>query len=260
MKLKISLGQMDIAFGQIAQNLEKIAQFTKAASTSGSDLILFPELMSTGYDLANCQVLAEPLDTGIFLTISQLAARHHIAIGGTLLERSGCSIFNTFILFNSEGFRVAKYRKIHLFRPMNEDKWLCAGDEIIVASTQWSPTGLATCYDLRFPELFRHFALHQCTLCLIPAEWPLPRSEHWRTLLRARAIENQMFIAAVNRTGTSPTDKFGGASAVINPWGETLIEIGDDETLVSTEIDLGEVDRIRKQIPILEDRRPDIYG
>jgi predicted amidohydrolase len=97
-------------------------------------------------------------------------------------------------------------------------------------------------------------------MALIPAEWPASRIEHWRTLLRARAIENQMFVVATNRTGNSPTEKFGGFSSIIDPWGNTLLEANQDEGLFSTVIELDDVERIREQIPIIKDRRPDIYG
>jgi omega-amidase len=260
MKLRISLGQITIDFGHPNVNEEKIVEFTAEAARQGSDLILFPELWSTGYDLENSGKHAIELNNGIFLRCSSLALKYHIHLGGSLLERRGSNVYNTFVLFNPIGSILGTYRKIHLFRPMDEDKWLCAGDELVIADAAWGRAGLSICYDLRFPEVFRNFALNDATMALIPAEWPADRIEHWRTLLRARAIENQIFVVATNRTGNSPTEKFGGFSAIIDPWGNTVLEANQDEGLFSDVIDLDDIPRIRKRIPIIKDRRPDIYG
>ena len=259
MKLRIALSQSNIAFGKVDQNINIISRDTVISAQKGNDLVLFPELMSTGYDLENASIHADAIDEGTFAFISQLAKKNRIAIGGTLLEKENNRIYNTFVLYNSAGVRIAKYRKIHLFGPMNENKWLCAGSEIVVTQTLWAPVGLATCYDLRFPELFRALVLQQAKLVLVSAEWPIQRIDHWRTLLRARAIENQFFIAATNRVGSSPNDVFGGFSAVISPWGETMIETGANESLTHTLIDFDQVDAVRQQIPVLKDRRPDVY-
>ena len=114
-------------------------------------------------------------------------------------------------------------------------------------------------YDLRFPELFRRYALADCVLTFLPAEWPHPRLEHWQTLLRARAIENQMFIVACNRVGQSNDTGFCGHSCIIDPWGEVLVEGGEEEALLTMEIDLEKVTAVRRTIPIFNDRRPRIY-
>jgi omega-amidase len=118
---------------------------------------------------------------------------------------------------------------------------------------------MTICYDLRFPELFRRYALAGARLILVPAEWPHPRRAHWQTLLRARAIENQCFVAACNRVGITGNSTFFGASAVIDPWGEALVEGGETELILTATIDLSLVDTVRKRIPVFEDRRPELY-
>ena len=123
----------------------------------------------------------------------------------------------------------------------------------------WGCAGLAICYDLRFPELFRRYALEGARLMILPAAWPHPRRMHWRTLLRSRAIENQCFVAACNRVGTADDVSFFGSSAVIDPWGETLIEGGETEALLTVRIDLDTVEATRAKIPIFADRRPELY-
>ena len=143
---------------------------------------------------------------------------------------------------------------------MNEDRYLTAGDTSVLANTPWGKTGLAICYDLRFPELFRTYALSGGSLVVLSAEWPLKRISHWETLLRARAIENQIFFAAANCVGMSANETFGGTSMVISPWGEIVGKANShDEQIITTEVDLDEVQRVQKSIPVLTDRRPNVY-
>jgi predicted amidohydrolase len=118
---------------------------------------------------------------------------------------------------------------------------------------------MAICYDLRFPELFRHLALQGAHFFLLPAEWPIQRTAHWKALLRARAIENQVGLAAVNRVGSSPEATYGGCSAIYDAWGETVIEADSQEGLYTGEIDLEQTERIRQKFNVLQDCRPEIY-
>ena len=132
------------------------------------------------------------------------------------------------------------YRKIHLFRLFDEHKWLGEGEAPTMMDLPWGRAGLSICYDLRFPELFRRYAVeHGAELILICAEWPLVRVEHWRALLIARAIENQCFVAATNSCGDTGGTVFGGHSMIVDPWGAVIAEAGEDESLVTAEVDLG---------------------
>lgn len=258
MKAIISLAQMNIQLGRPWQNFEIAAAAVEEASRRGSDLALLPELWSTGYDLYNGRVHV-PTNLEILDRLQGLSDSRRIMIGGSLLLEKDGGRYNTFVLL-SPGAAPVIYRKIHLFRLMDEDKWLQPGGEPACAHLPWGATGLAVCYDLRFPELFRRYALDGAVLALIPAEWPLRRQEHWNILLRARAIENQMFVAAVNAVGRTGDETFGGSSAVISPWGETLAQgDGETESLLTAEIDLGQVRKVRETIPVFQDRRPDLY-
>lgn len=250
---------MDIRLGDPQANYDRVHEWTREAARRGSALVLFPELWSTGYDLENWQKHASPPGEGMFARLSELARDCRIAVGGSILEAHDGRAFNSFALFDSLGMRLGVYRKIHLFRLMDEDRWLAPGDSPVSVEADWGRTGLAICYDLRFPELFRLYALGGARLVLLPAEWPARRAAHWKTLIRARAIENQMFVAACNRVGESNGESFGGGSAVIDPWGETLVEGGASEELLTAEIDLAKADEVRKKIPVFEDRRPEIY-
>ncbi len=259
-KIAISLGQMRIQLARVEDNLLKAEAMIEAAAQAGSQLVLLPELWSTGYDLENAQNYASSLDAGLFAEVARLARRHGIAVYGSLLERQGESATNCAAYFDDQGALAAVYRKIHLFRLFDEHLWLAEGASPTVLQLPAGAAGLSICYDLRFPELFRRYAVaHQAKLILVCAEWPLARVAHWRALLRARAIENQCFVAAVNACGETGATVFGGASMILDPWGQVLVEAGADECLLSAEIDLAEVDRVRRAIPVFEDRRPDAY-
>ncbi len=258
-KISISLAQMHIELAQPDANLEQAIGFVKQASANRSDLILFPELWSSGYDLKNAEKYI-PVNAAILEVLSGLAVSEKIAIGGSVLEKVAGQYYNTFYLIGKDGLVLAKYSKIHLFRLMNEDRWLQAGSQPQAANFSWGLAGMAVCYDLRFPELFRHYALANAKLICLPSEWPIIRIQHWKVLLQARAIENQMFVAAVNSVGQTGKETFGGASAIISPWGEVLAEgNSQDESLLSAEVDFDEFDRVRQTIPVFQDRRPELY-
>ena len=250
---------MNVLPGEPEANLERVCEWTREAAKRGSALVLFPELWHSGYDLEHWKRYAAPLGEGIFARIGELARENRIAIGGSVLESHGGKVYNTFPLYDAGGNCLAVYRKTHLFTPMNEKRWLAAGDSFEMAETSWGPTGLSICYDLRFPEVYRHCAFGGAKIVLLSAEWPARRIEHWRLLLEARAIENQMFVVACNCIGELGEERFGGRSAIIEPWGRAVVEAGDEETLLTAEIDLDLVDESRRQFPFLEDSRREIY-
>lgn len=262
--ITITLVQMDCLLGQPAENFERAEKFVIEAGRRGSDLVVLPELWSTAYDLENAALHAAPLTQnhegeGWFGRLAQMARQAGVWLTGSILEASVGRFYNCMTLYSPQGELTGAYRKIHLFRLMQEELYLAPGAETTLLDLPWGKTGLAICYDLRFPELFRRYALDGATLVVIPAEWPHPRREHWRTLLRARAIENQCYIAACNRIGEGKGNRFFGASAVIDPWGETLIQGGETEALLTVTVDLAEVAAARHRIPVFADRRPDLY-
>ncbi len=259
-KLSISLGQMHIKLARVEDNLEAAERMIDEASARDSQLIVLPELWSTGYDLPNARDYADELGEGMFAQLSNTARQRSIAVYGSILERRGEQFMNCAAYYNADGALAAVYRKIHLFRLFDEHLWLGEGDAPTLLDQPWGAAGLSVCYDLRFPELFRRYAVaHEAKLMLVCAEWPLARVQHWRALIIARAIENQCFVAATNSCGETGGAVFGGHSMIVDPWGEVIIEAGEDECLLAAEIDLSEVDRVRAAIPVFEDRRPDAY-
>ncbi len=259
MSMNIALAQMALTLGEPEKNYQKVHDWVGKAASQGADLILLPELWASGFDLKNCQSYAAPLHEGDFARMRYLAEEHKITIGGSLIEQDNNVFYNTFVLYDQSGEMINFYRKVHLFQMLKEEQYFRAGDRLVMAETEWGKLGLATCYDLRFPEMFRAYSVRGVALILVVAEWAQRRVVHWRQLLQARAIENQCFVAAVNKSGVSQGEKLGGFSAVINPMGEYLVQGGEEEELLSAEINLKEVKKTRRWMPVIQDRKPKVY-
>jgi omega-amidase len=261
MEITIALAQMAVVPGGPDANLRTAQALAIEAADRGADLLMLPELWLTGYDLARAVELAAPLDEGAFALMADLAQRHQIHVVGTsLAARPTGKPFNTAALYGPDGSRLGAYRKVHLWAPLGEVEHMSAGQEMPVFDWPWGRVALAICYDLRFPELWRRFALSGAQLVLIPAEWPGRRIEHWRLFLRARAVENQFFVAGCNRAGADGDGEYGGFSAAADPWGQVVTEGGPEPGLSFATLDLQEVNRARNLFPFLADRRPEVYG
>lgn len=259
-RFTLSLAQMDVAHGDPEANVVAAAALIEEAARRGSDLVLLPELWDSGFALNRAAALASRPGEGLFARVADLARRHRLYIAGSMLEAGDVGrCYNCAAVFSPAGELLARYRKAHLIGLMGEDRWLTPGDALVTLDLPWGRAGLAICYDLRFPELFRRLTLDGARLILLPASWPLPRRMHWRALTRARAIENQLFLAACNRVGQDGEYRFFGASALIDPWGERLVEAGETPALLTVAVDLSQVDAVRDRLPALRDRRPDLY-
>lgn len=257
MVVLVSLVQMDIALGQPELNRQRISQLT--AGLGHRDIILLPELWSTGYQLDQASSLAEDLTGSSVQLMQSLAVDHRSYVGGSILGRRQGLVYNQFVLASPQGEVVATYEKVHLFGLMQEDQHLAPGNRLVTVDVAEQTAGLAICYDLRFPEMYRRYMQSGANLLLLASEWPNPRLEHWRTLLRARAIENQFFVIACNRVGSDANNTFFGHSLVIDPWGEILAEGDDQEGVINCEIDLSSVAAARRRLPALKDRRQELY-
>ncbi|GMX66926.1 carbon-nitrogen family hydrolase [Paenibacillus elgii] len=258
----LALLQMDIAIGEPERNFAKLESVLHEAVAHDTkpDVIVFPEMWNTGYALDRIQELADPNGERTEALLSAFSGKHGVnIIGGSIAEKRDDGVYNTIFAYDRQGNRAGDYSKIHLFRLMDEEKFLQSGDRAGELQLDGIPAGMMICYDIRFPELARKLALGGAQILFVPAEWPNPRLHHWRTLLMARAIENQMFVVSCNRVGVSGTTEFFGHSMVIDPWGEVLAEGGEVETIVRAAVDLSQVPAVRSKIPIFEDRRPSLY-
>ena len=250
--------QFNVSFGEVETNLQQALAGLRRARAQECRLAVLPEMWSSGYDYKRLPALAAQTPR-ILGELQRLTEELDMVVVGSLAEQDNDKLYNTAFVVD-RGQTVGSYRKLHLFSTMGEDRFLAAGDRTLVVPTSAGRLGVAICYDLRFPEQFRKLALEGAEIICVPAEWPKPRQDHWRTLLRARAIENQLFIAATNCCGLQGKLDFFGMSMLIAPRGEVLAEAGDTPTEITASFRFEEMANYRYQIPCFRDRRPKVYG
>jgi len=250
--------QFNIVLGDVDQNLARAEAGLERAAKQGVQLAVLPEMWSAGYDYKRLARHAEETPR-VIEAVSKCSAELELVVVGSLPEQDNGKIFNTAYVID-RGELVDSYRKLHMFSTMGEDRFLSPGDSSLVVSTSVGRLGVAICYDLRFPELFRKMALGGAEVICLPAEWPRPRQEHWRTLLRARAMENQLFVVATNCCGIQGKLDFFGMSLLLSARGEVLAEGGETDTELVATFDYQEMVDYRAQIRCYDDRRPEVYG
>lgn len=222
------------------------------------DMLILPELWHVGaFDVDAAREHAQPVDGPLVEALSGLAREHGIWLhGGSFAEVDGDQHFNTSVLFGPDGDLAAAYRKVHLFGfDGGETTLMSGGDELFVVETPLGATGLATCYDLRFPELFRALVDGGASAFLLTSGWPTPRIGHWDVLTQARAIENQAWLIACNEVGQQPGIRLGGHSTVVSPTGDIVVRAGEEPEVVVVDIDPNDALRWREQFPVLDDIR-----
>ena len=254
-----------------AANLEKAERLVARAAGLGAELVALPEKWNLVGDPEALCAGAETLEQGESVGAMSTWARRHgiVLVGGSIVERREGreKLSNTSLVFDAGGALVARYRKIHLFdaevggHVFRESEAEEPGDEVVVAEAGGWKIGLTVCYDLRFPELFRLLALAGAELVTVPANFTQRTGmDHWQVLLRARAIENALFVAAPGKIGEPiPGRPSYGRSLVVDPWGTVLAQAPDRETVVLAELERSRIAEIRSRLPVLAQRRPDIY-
>jgi predicted amidohydrolase len=257
MTIKASAIQFNVKQGDVDANLEYVRSALRRVAGQGANLVVLPEMWSSGFSYRNLNELA--LRTpGIVDELLELSRELELVVVGSMPEPHGEKVFNT--VFVADNGRLAgTYRKLHLFSLLGEDRAFDSGDSRLLADTSLGKIGIIICYDLRFPELSRRLALEGAAVICVPAQWPKPRQEHWRTLLRARAIENQLFVVACNACGIIGKLDFFGMSMIIDAKGEVLAEGGEVEIEIFAPLDMQLMAEWRAQIPCFNDRRPELY-
>ncbi|MBL1215019.1 MAG: hydrolase [Ignavibacteriae bacterium] len=249
--MKIGLFQYSPEWENPEANIAKINDILDN-EISDEEMIVFPEMTLTGFTM-NSEKFAEELDgksTRFFMDLARQTKKHIFA---GIIERDNFDIYNTLVHFNNQGLITARYRKIHPFSFADEHKYYSAGRDIFITKIEKCAIGLSVCYDLRFPELYRLYAKEKVDLIIDIANWPLKRVEHWKYLLKARAIENQCFVVGVNRVGEDPFNEYNGCSAVFSPMGDEIIMVADKAGLIKTELNLADVEAVRTRLPFLHD-------
>jgi predicted amidohydrolase len=229
------------------------------AAQGDADLVVLPELWLQGaFDMDRFDATAQSLDgTAISMVREQAQALGTWIHGGSIITREDGHLFNASFIVSPDGALASVYRKLHLFGfDSGEASVLTAGTDLVTLAVGEATLGVTTCYDLRFPEQYRTLIDRGADLFVVPAGWPERRIDHWNVLARARAIENQAFVAALNAVGPSGEVILGGRSLVVDPWGAVIAEAGTGEEVLIADIDLGSVARTRTQFPVLRDRKP----
>lgn len=259
--MKIALVQVASPDGEsVEQRRERVAGLVGTAAAEGAELIVLPELWAAGYFAFDTYERDAEATRG--RTVEDLSAlarerRVHIHVGSYVERMEDGSLRNTAALLDPRGELVHSYSKIHVFGYQSKEAQLLQpGDEIAVAETDFGPVSGTTCYDLRFPELWRRIADLGAHLVIVPAAWPAARLAHWRLFTSVRAVEEQVVIVACNAVGTQAGVKLAGHSRVVDPWGTVLAEAGDDEGITYCDIDPGIVRTVREEFPVLGDRLP----
>jgi predicted amidohydrolase len=254
--------QFDIKRDRVEANLAMVETQLAALARAKVKLAVLPEMWTSSSVPGELERIAAE-SAGAVQELRGFARRHGMVVVGSSWERVGRHVYNTAQVIDADGEIVGAYRKIHLFTPGGERLTFKEGKTPLIVQTAVGLVGVTICYDLRFPELYRALAGAGARLIVAPAQWPAARVAHWRTLLSARAIENQVYVLGCNRTGvekkTEGTLKFPGASALIDPWGETLATKGASAGCAWGEIDDAVIDTVRKRIPVWNDRRPGAY-
>lgn len=261
--MKIAAAQISCVLGDISANVHKIREFSSRAKDNGSDLIVFPEMVDTGYAMPVIQKHASSWNEGAVPELQKMAKELSIAIIAGVSERDGPSIYNSQVFVDTNGKIAAKYRKTHLFSPapIEEHKCFTAGASLTTCKIDKLNLGLGICYDLRFPEFYRALAVEHHTNVLINSSaWPFPRVEHLRTLATARAIENQSYMIVANRVGTDDGVTFCGSSAIIDPYGVVVAAASADrEELILAGVSAEIINSVRSRMSIFEHRRRELY-
>jgi omega-amidase len=259
--VKIACAQIDCEIGDVAANVAKLRDFAFRARDAGCELVVFPEMADTTCDMEAARQHGASWDGGAFAAVQAIAREASLCIVCGLSERDGERLFNSVAIVAPDGALLARYRKTHLIttEPFSEEKVFTAGDALRTFEFGGFTFGVMVCYDLRFPEVARHYATHGAEAIVMPSAWPASRIAHWRTLVAARAIENQLYLACANRTGIDGEVVFGGTSLIVDPWGEAIAAASErDEELVVAAIELQRVRDVREYMPVFKHRRTDL--
>lgn len=259
--MKTSIVQMDMKFADPKANFLHAEELIRKAAEDMPDVIVLPETWNTGFfPVENLAELCDQEGKETKDRIGNLAKELHTNIvAGSVSNVKDGKVYNSAFIFDRTGSCVGEYDKIHVFTPMQEDVYYQKGDHLCTFELDGHKCGIIICYDIRFPELARALALKDIEILFICAQWPAVRSFHWQLLTAARAVENQLFVAACNSCGTAGKTVYGGRSVILDPWGETIKQGGAQEEIFTGEIDFSKLQEIRSSINVFRDRRPDLY-
>jgi omega-amidase len=252
MKVNITLFQINTLFGKFKENFATVLKTLNNLKVKNNHFVLLPELWLTGYSYSEIFNAAKFISENINVLKDITKSKNFNLIGSVpWLENN--KLFNRNLIINNRGELKGYYDKIHLFKPLLEHKYFFPGNKPIVIEITDIKAGIMLCYDIRFPELSRKLMLNGAEILFVSAQWPIERIEQWILLNRARAIENQLFVAACNGIGKGGNIQFGGNSLVVSPKGELLLQLNENEELSAVEIYLSEIEDSKKLFNIKND-------
>ncbi len=255
--------QFDVCRGDVERNVASAEKQIRAAAENGAQLAVLPEMWTTSFTEGRDDELMRA-SSRAEIRLLELSAELDMMILGSAPHVDAGQTFNRAQLVD-RGRVLGEYRKIHLFSPIGEHRNHVAGSEPLVVDTRLGRVAVAICYDIRFPELTRYFFQRHAELLLVPAQWPEARSDHWRCLVRARAIENQLFVIGANRIGVEESLRkddqlsFPGDSRVVDPMGNIIAAGAGEDAPVMADLEIRRARLMRRILPIAKDRRPEVY-
>jgi omega-amidase len=256
--MKICSAQVAACWEDPEGTLQKIDPLIKDAASSGASLIAFPEQFATGWDPRSILHIQDPSGP-VVSALAGYAREYSIAIVGSFRQAATPLPKNTAVVIGRDGEISTLYAKMHPFTFAGEETHYSAGDDVAVFNLNGVRLGLAICYDLRFPELFRLYARRGVHGVIVPAAWPESRLQHWELFIMARAAENQMYVIGINTTGKNPVDTYAGCSMTADPDGSVIARADEREMLLYSDIEPALVEGTRKHFPAQNDRRTDLY-
>ena len=258
--MKVSCIQMNMKFSDPNENFDRAEQLIAQAADK-SDVLVLPETWNAGFfPRAELEKYADEDGKLVKERIGALAKRYAVNIvAGSVVNKKAGGVYNTAYVFDRNGNVIGEYDKTHLFTPMEEDRYFKKGDHLTAFELDGVRCGIIICYDIRFPELTRSYAVNGLDMLFVVAQWPAVRIPHLLALSKARAIENQMFVVCCNSCGTAGRTVYGGSSSIHDPWGETLAQAGTGEEILAADCDLSVLRGIRDSINVFRDRRPELY-
>lgn len=257
--MRIALIQHDIEWEDAIATRRRVEPLVARAIAGGASLVVFPEMFAVGFSMATDRV-AEPVDGPTTAWLTRIAVERGVAVIAGVPVRTANGYENHAIAIGPDGAELARYAKIHPFSFGGEHEHFTPGATSVVFEHGGLVFGLTVCYDLRFPELYRRLMTQGANVLVNIANWPAARIEHWRLLLRARALENVAYAVGLNRVGRGGTLEYPGASAVIEPDGTPQVEGPADEAVVFGELHASRVARIRSELPFVDDLRGDVFA
>jgi len=256
--VRICSAQIKSIWEEPEKTLEKAGPLIRHAAASGAALVCFPEQFATGWDPQPRRNIQD-MDGSIVSALRAYAKEYGIGILGSFRQANDPLPKNTAVVIGRDGRILSTYAKMHLFSAGREHEGNCPGTDLGIFTLDSLTCGIAICYDLRFPELFRLYAKKGVHVVFVPSAWPAVRTRHWELFIQARALENQFYVIGINTTGRTPVESYSGDSLAADPHGSVISRANDAEQLVFSDLDPAAVAKARLQLPVEKDRKDALY-